>query len=535
MLKRSRLHVIPVATEYEPAMPFSKLRNIAARVDDNAPDVEEFREIPPQFELPRDPARRDKDYVHSVFYDPQRFETFPERLMQGVRDEFPDQPLWQAEPVHVASLHGRMAAYSRSHTDKFLQFGYVAELERPVFGSGPSPKRSLTSQAAWNAFIVNASFAEAIADALRECRGHHDDWLFRDPHANALAPIVGKVNDRIRRERGANAPRTLEPGTTILCKQGTLLAAPRTILRGRRNGSPAVIAYPADPIALNTASTTGRALYGDWTTDTRRQILNRLKQEIRAWRDTGFNPEAFLFWVLQTVAILRVQATDWKGRERRSYVQGDADAKRRDDEIELDLKLTESGLERNDACPIKMRRAPVTARADVISMLAGGIGLEEEAIWRDNEVFRSNLARQDIGSLAGWVGRLKRLHRETLTPSLARLIEEILTDTPVTLQELEMTGDDWSAPRLIRAQFPDDVWQGLVDMALYGERGEMDVEVNYNWNDDPLQQAAILPIEENGNNERVIIHGPLLDLSAPRRAWWREQLEQFRETGSLTI
>lgn len=524
-------------------MPFSELRKAAATVEDHELDEVELRDIPPELEGPRTPAPRDANYVHSVFYDPQRFETFPDQFLQQVREEFPDQPLWQAEPVHVGSLHGRMVAYSRSHTDKFLQFGYVAELETPVFRSGPSLPRSPRSLEAWEAFRVNASFAEAIADALRRCRADYGlNWIFRDPHAHALAPIIGKVDDNFRRERNEDdrddAPagrRAPEPGTTILCRHGTLLVGPRAILRERRIGRPPVIAYPADPVTLKTASKDGRARYSNWTTDTRRQILDRVEQEIRAWCDVGFNPETFLLWSLQTVGILRVQATDWKGRERRNYVQGDAQAKRDDDQAEFRLRLEDSGFRPNNPCPIEMRRAPVTARADVISMLAGGIGLEDEAIWRDNEVLRANLARQDIGSLAGWIGRLKRFHRETLTPCLARLIEEIVTDTPETLHELEMTGDDWSAPRLIRAQFPDDVWQRLVDAALYSERGEIDVEVSYNWNDDPLQQAAILPNEGDGVDGRVIIIGPLLDLNAPRRDWWREQLEQFRQTGSLTI
>jgi hypothetical protein len=524
-------------------MLFSELRKLAAMVDDNQRDVEEFREIPPQFDLPRDPAPGDEAYVHSVFYDPQRFDTFPERLMQEVRDEFPDQPLWQAEPVHVASLHGRMAAYSRSHTDKFLQFGYVAELEPPVFGSGPSLPRSPRSQQAWNAFLVNASFAEAIADALRKCQADYGlDWIFRDPHANALAPIIGKVDDNFRRERDegvggdAHAGRRVpEPGTTILCRQGTLLVAPRAILRERRIGLPPVIAYPADSVTLKTASKDGRAQYSDWTTDTRRQILDRVEQEIRAWCDMDFNPETFLIWILQTVAILRVQASDWKGRERRNYVRGDAQAKRDDDQAEFRLRLEDSSFRPNNPCPIEMKRVPDSARADVISMLAGGIGLEDEAIWRDDDVLRVNWARLDIGSLAGWIGRLKRFHRETLSPSLARLIEEILTDTPNTLQGLEMSGDDWSAPRLIRAQLPDNVWQALIDTALYSEQGEADVEVRYNWNLDPIQPAVIVPAEGDNNDAELIIAGPLLDLNAPRRAWWSQQLEQFRHTGSLTI
>lgn len=505
-------------------MPFSEHRRDAAPLEDYEADAVELRDIPPGWDLPPSPGPRKADYVHSVFYDPQRFETFPDRLLQQVRGEFPDLPLWQTEAVHAASLRGRMAAYSPAAHRKFLRFGYVAELEQAVFGSGKFPKRSLTSQAAWNAFFVNASFAEGIADALRKCRDDYPiNWVFRDPHANALVPIVGLADE--------NAPTR---GTTMLCGHGNLLLAPRAILNERRNGDP-VIGYSADAVTLKTASTRGRAGYGDWSSDTRREILDRLEYEVRAWCNAGLNPEAFLLWVLQTVAILRVQATDFKGRERPAYILGDADAKRRDVEAELDLKLTESGLEQGDDCPIEMRRPPVTARADVISMLAGGIGLEEEAIWRDDEVLRANLARQEIGSLAEWIGRLKRFHRETLSPWHARLIEEILTDTPVTLNELEMTGDDWSAPRLIRAQFPDDVWQGLVDAALYTERGETDVEVSYNWNDDPLQQAAILLNQGERNEERMILTGPLLDLSAARRTWWHGQLEQFRRTGSLTI
>ena len=506
-------------------MPFSELRKDAVVVEDHELDGVEWRHVPPGLEEPRTPVPGDANYVHTVFYDPRHFETFPDRLLDQVRREFPDLPLWQAEAVHAASLRGRMASYSPAAHRKFQRFRYVSELEEPVAGSGRFPKRSLTSQAAWNAFLVNASFAEGIADALRKCRDDYPvNWVFRDPHANALAPVIGLADE--------NAPTR---GTTVLCGHSNLLIAPRAILNERRNGRAPVIGYSADAVTLNTASTSGRAGYGDWSSDNRREILDRLEYEVRTWCNAGFNPEAFLLWVLQTVAILRVQATDWKGRERLTYVQGDADAKRRDDAAELDLKLTESGLERGDDCPIEMRRAPVAARADVISMLAGGIGLEEEAIWRDNEVFRANFARQDIGGLAVWIGRLKRLHRETFRPWHARLIEEILTDTPVTLNELKMTGDDWSGPRLIRAQFPDNVWRALVDAALYGERGEADVDVRYDWNEDPSKPAVIMPMDVDDKEARIAIAGPLLDLSARRRAWWQQQVERFRRTGSLTI
>lgn len=526
-------------------MSFSELRKAAAKAGHYEMDTVDLRDVPPEFELPPDPVLGDRNYVYSVFYDPHRFDEFPERLMREVRDRFPQLPNWQAEPVHIDSLHGRMAAYSQSHTDRFLQFGYVAEIERPIFGSCKAPKRSAASQEAWDAFMVNASFAEAIADAIRKCRDKFKlKLVFRDPIADALAPTVGKVAKKL-----SKAAKKRAPATTILCKSGKLLVPPRDLLAQPRYSRDAVVAYPAEPVTINTVSKTGRerGLYSRWTSDTRIRIRQRVLKEVRAWYlrpEADSSPEAFLLWALQTVAILRVQATDWKARERPSYVLSEAPlcadeaparTKARDDEIEFTKILDGLRGKRTDLVPIQIRRVPVTARTDVISMLAGGIGLEDEAIWRDDHVLRDNLARQDLGSLAEWTGRLKRFHRATLSPALARLIEEILTDTPATLQELEMTGDDWSGPRLIRAQFPDNVWRALVDAALYCERGETDVDVRYNWNDDPTRPAVIVPVDGEDNEAKVVIAGPLLDLSAPRRAWWQQQVEQFRKTGSLTI
>jgi hypothetical protein len=70
---------------------------------------------------------------------------------------------------------------------------------------------------------------------------------------------------------------------------------------------------------------------------------------------------------------------------------------------------------------------------------------------------------------------------------------------------------------------------------LYSERGEADVDVRYVWNDEPTQQAMIAPKKKGDSDATIVIAGPLLDLSAPRRAWWRQRAEQFRETGSLTV
>lgn len=516
-------------------MPFSSLRKIVnesnqMEIDDNE------RDIPPHLLEPPAPRPGDRNYLHSVFYDARRFETFPDRLMAQVRAAFPDQPLWQDEAVHASSLHGRMHVYSSLHTEKFLRDGYVAEIEPATYKGGKAPRRSLASRHAWDAFLVNASFAEAIANAIRRCRDEYPlDLVFPDPMARAVAPIVGKLD----KEKPAIDP-------TVLCRQGTLLLAPSDILTARCVDRPPVIAYPAEPTTLNTISTSGRELYSMWTSDSRLAIRQRVRAEVRAWivhPDPDFDPEAALLWVLQTVAILRIQATDWKGRERRSYVSKDPDprvigarrSRAQDDQIEFAKLLDGLRDGDDDVCPIEIRRAPVSARADVISALAGGIGLEDEAIWRDDLVHRDNLARQDLGSLAAWVGRLKRFHSATLSVALARLIEEIVTDSPTTLLELDMTGDDWSGARLVRVQLPDHIWRALFEAVLYSDRGETEIEVRYEWNDVPTEPAVIVPPKAGDDDTIITIVGPLLDLNPARRAWWRQQVGQFRATGSLTI
>jgi hypothetical protein len=516
-------------------MPLSSLRKTTK--EPNQMEIyDDDRDIPAHL-LPPPAARPgDRNYLHSVFYDARRFETFPDRLMAQVRAAFPDQPLWQNEAVHASSLHGRMHVYSSLHTEKFRRDGYVAEIEPATYKGGKAPRRSPVSQDAWDAFLVNASFAEAIADAIRRCRDEHRlDVVFRDPIASAVAPIVGKLD----RDNPAIDP-------TVLCHQGALLLGPGAILTTPCADHPPVIAYPAEPTTVSTTSKSGRELYSLWTSDSRLTIRQRVLEEVQAWivhPDPDFDPEAALLWALQTVAILRVQATDWKGRERRDYVSRDPDSraigawrsKAQDDQVEFTKLLDGLRDGNDDVCPIEIRRAPVTARADVISALAGGVGLEDEAIWRDDSVHRDNLARQDLGSLAAWVGGLKRFHRATLTVALAQLIEEIVTDTPTTLQELEMTGDDWSGARLVRVQLPDHVWQVLFEAVLYGEHGQTEIEVLYEWNDVPTEPAVIVA-PGAGHDDRVItIVGPLLDLTPARRAWWRQQVGQFRATGSLTI
>lgn len=516
-------------------MPLSSLRK-AADESNEMERYEDDQDIPPHLVEPPPARPGDLNYVHSVFYDPQRFETFPERLLTQVRAAFPNQPLWQPEAVHAASLHGRMKVFSSLQTEKFLRDGYVAEIEPATFKSGKAPKRSLTSQKAWDAFLVNASFAEAIAEAIRRSRGgHRPDYVFQDPIKSALAPIVGKV------DRGNPA---IDP--TVLCRQGSLLLAPLAILTAPLADNASVIAYPAEPTTVNTVSKSGRELYSLWTSDSRDAIRRRVIMEVQSWvahPEPDFDPEAALLWVLQTVAILRVQATDWKGRERRSYVVRDPDSRvvgawlsrAQDDQIEFASLLDGLRGGNDEVCPLEIRRAPVTAQADVIAALAGGIGLEDEAIWRDDFVHRDNLARQDLGSLAAWIGQLKRFHHATLSVALARLIEEIVTDSPTTLLELDRTGDDWSGARLVRAQLPDHIWTTLFNAVLHTDRGETEVEVRYKWNDVPTERAVIVPPNAGDDDTVITIAGPLLDLGPARRAWWRQQVGQFRATGSLTI
>ncbi|TYO64270.1 hypothetical protein FXV83_23155 [Bradyrhizobium hipponense] len=490
-------------------------------------------EIPAHLHLDEPPRPWDAEYTHSVFFNPDRFPTDAERdeLLERVRRQFPENLRWCLEPVSALTLHGRMHIYSAHHTTLFEQNGYVAEIEPPRFKSGPRATRSLRSQQAWDAFYANCTIAEAVVDAwLRLPAGLRARTVFEDLRVDAVAPMVGRLDD--------NAPTK---GASVLYNYHGMLVAPRGLLASRREGGEPWIAYPAEPVTLRTAFANGRRVLNAWTSDDRRSIRQRIYKEIRAWSELQrgqFRIDAIVLWIAQTLGILRVQATEWKLREKPSYVrsgtrefEGDEHAfPTKADFVREEFRSLTDGLRGelpNFRAPI-IKRPPVTARADVISLLAGGIGLEDEAIWRDDRIHRDNLARQELGYLASWIGELKRFHRATLTAGVARLMEEVVSEEPASLQELDMTNDDLSGPRLIKAQFPVAVWRQTLDFAAEALQHSDGIEIQYRWNDNPTDPVAVLR-----DNDTIVIVGPLLDLSAERRAGWATRADRFQETRSL--
>jgi hypothetical protein len=476
---------------------------------------------------------RDAEYPHSVFFNPDRFPTDAERdeLLERVRRQFPEHLRWSLEPVSALTLHGRMHIYSAYHTWLFQQNGYVAEIEPPRFKSGPRAPRSLRSQQAWDAFYANCTIAEAVIDAwLTLPPARFENTIFRDPLVDAIAPIIGRFDD--------NAP-----DASVLYSYHNLLVAPRGLRSSRRAGGGPWIAYHAEPVTVNMAFMNGRKVLNAWTSDDRRSIRRRINKEIQAWYEHPGEPfriDAIILWIAQTLGVLRVQATEWKLRERPSYVrsgtrefEGDEHAfPTKADFVREEFRSLTDGLRRGvvNFCAPTIKRPPVTARADVISLLAGGIGLEDEAIWRDEHVCRDNMARQELGYLASWIGELKRFHRATLTAHVARLMEEVISDVPAGLQELSMTYDDWSGPRLIRAQFPMVVWRQMLDFAAEALQDRDRVELQYRWNENPTDPVAVLR-----ENDSIVIIGPLLDLSAERRAAWVDRADVLRATRSLSV
>lgn len=494
-------------------------------------------DIPAHHHLNRAPQPWDAEYTHAVFFDPNRFPTDADRdeLVERVRRKFPKHLRWSAEPASAATLHGRMHIYSAYHTKLFQQDGYIAEIEPPRFKSGPRAQRSLRSQEAWDAFYANCTIAEAVVDAWRKLpAGPRANTVFEDPLADAIAPMVGRLDDNDQAR-----------GASVLYNYHGMLVAPRGLLSSRREGAEPWIAYPAEPVTVKTASTNGRSrkVLNAWTSDDRRSIRQRIHKEIRAWsklQGDQFRIDAIVLSIAQTLGILRVQATEWKLREKPSYVRSGTREFESDehafptkaDFVREEFRSLTDGLREGLAnfCAPTIKRPPVTARADVVSLLAGGIGLEDEAIWRDDQVCRNNMARQELGYLASWIERLKRFHRATLTAGVARLMEEIVSEEPASLQELEMTYDDWSGPRLIKAQFPVEVWRRMLDFAAEALQDSDEIEIQYRWNDNPTDPVAVLR-----DNNTIVIVGPLLDLSAERRAGWATRADRFQETRSLRV
>lgn len=507
-------------------MGLAPLRAIAATFDNDETDNEyDGPDIPAHLDEPPPLQPWDADYTHCVFFDPDRFPTDAERdeLLARVRRQFPEHLRWCLDPVSAAALHGRMNIYSAYHTRVFQQNGYVAEIEPPRFESGP-PARSIRSQEAWDAFVVNAVIMEAIIDACRKLPPERQrNLVFRNALRDALTPICGLMD---------NADQTR--GRNVLCDLGGLLVAPRSFDRKQT-------VFPADPVTWKWALKAGRTRFASFHAPTRRAIRRRADLEIRAWSELledDFNIDGLILWSTQNLALLRLQATEWKFRERPGYVKSgtalfaghpDARATKRDYSTEhLQHIQNDLWVGGNYLAPAVTR--PFTSVLDDIrSILAGGIGLEDETIWRDDLTLRQSYSSGSLEAVAGWVSKLKRMHHATLTESMAILIQEVVTDELDHLAELT-DKDGQSALRLVRSQFPDAIWREILSIAINAPDHINAFEIRYRWNDNPTDPIAL---ERDG--DAIVIVGPMIDLRTHDHALWGRRAEIFRDRGSLTI
>lgn len=465
---------------------------------------------------------RDADYTHSVFFDPDRFRTQTERdeLLRRVSAEFPAHLKWCLDPVSVATLHGRIDIYSAYHTKAFENDGYVAEIEAPQFWP---PKRSVRCKRAWDAFFVHAEILEAVAISCRQLPGlRRRNLVFRDVFLGVLTPICG-LTENGDRTRGAN----------ILCSLEGLFVPPRTFDQAR-------IAHPADPFTASTASKNGREQMKSFYGPRRIDIRDRVKIEITAWSNyynDRFSIDGIILSCAQSLALLRVQATEWSYRERRDYAasgtaiyatEKNAQATKGAHSVQHLHGYQENlRLAAYQFAP-DMRRPMANVLDDVKSILAGGIGLEDEAIWKDDQTLRDSYSPQLLESVAVWVSRLKRMHHVALTGFMAGLIREIITGELNHLKEL--MGDGLSALRLVRSQLPMAVWWGILNTAIRAPDHVNEIDVRYRWNDNPTDPVAV---ERDGRS--IVVVGPMIDMRISNHAIWTRRAELFRGRGTLTV
>jgi hypothetical protein len=475
---------------------------------------------------PPEPQLGEPNYVHSIFYDAARFptESHQHAVLETVRNRFPDLD-WVMSPSTVPRLHMDMPLFAESHARQFENDGFVAELERPRPKSGPR-QRLQRGQQAWDAFLANVVIADAIAYVCRKRPAvRRGNVIFPRPMNSAFIPMLGK---------STKADKAI--GTSILVADGEFLTAARTF---SRNG----IGYPAQPVTYNSALKDGRAAFGAWTSDTRRAVRRRVELELQAWADhlgDQFSADGLILWAAQTLGLLRIQATEWKFRERVDYVLSGAPAFLRnglahatrqeysDDQMQEMTAEIEATLNAAQFAPA-LRRPADSALSDVVSILAGGIGLSDEQVDTDQSVARAHSARHGLGAVAEWVGRLRRFHHAMLTPDLAALLREAVTGEAFDLRELEWSGDDWSGPDLIRSQFPDATWMELLGYAEDCFEESESIEVRYAWNANPVDPPTV-----TRDGRVVIVTGPFLAIDLRVTGQWARKAERFRERRALT-
>jgi hypothetical protein len=514
-------------------MSFETLRITAATLNsDEAENQYDGPDIPAHLDEASPLQPWDADYTHCVFFDPDRFPTDAQRdeLLEGVRRRFPAHLRWRPDPVSVETLHGRMHIYCAYHARHFEEHGYVPEIEPPQFGKGHQA-RSIRSERAWHAFLVYAVIAEAIIDACRKLPAdRRQNLVFVDATADALIPICGAANEADGRLGGRN----------VLCRVEGLLVAPRTFNQERT-------LFPALSVTRRSAITPGAAHLASFYSppgraDRRRDTIRRRADlEVRAWSDflaERFSPDGLVLWYTQNLALLRIQATDWAFRERPPYVKsgtqqfaGDPDARATKKDFaaeEFEQMVNDLRVPRDFVAP-KILRPFLSVRDDVRSILAGGIGLEDEAIWQDDDALRHAYSPQLLEIVAAWISELRRMRPVTLTGPIASLIQEIVTGELDDLNELT-DNDGQAALLLVRRQFPNAIWRQILDIAINAPDHINALEVRYRWNDNPTD-----PIVLERDGDAIVIVGPMIDLRAHNHAFWTRRAEMFRDRGSLTI
>jgi hypothetical protein len=516
----------------------------AASKNSNADDDSDFYDPRPpvDFDEPKPPQPGDREYSHFVLYDEARFPTDGDRerllalaracpredLIAGAEAEPADLP-WILVPARAEGLSIEEQLCTK--TSRFQDQGYILEINRLRLGRRRPPRLN-PSRAAWNAFFANVVMADAILTACRELPPHRrGNFIFRNAQDDVLVPIIGKRNKD-----------DFERGTTILAEHRGLLAAPRTFDAER-------VAYPADAHTFAAALKNGRCkALPVWSINGRYEIIERMKIEIAAWAAAlghEFSMDGLVLRAAQVVGLLRIQATDWALREKNGYVMSGTQwtdhrarapqtkeryAEKEHESIMDGLQPPGNEPQGNFVMPT-IKRPPDSAVRDVLSILAGGIGLADEAASRDEFIAQMNWSRSALGGLADWVSRLRRFHRESLTRPIADLIREMMTGEGYDLDDLHVVGSDiWSAAGLIRSQFPDQVWNTMIEYAEHHLENAPWIDVRYRWNDNPVEPPTIEP-----QDEALVISGPLLTMNAQAQRQWAQHAELFRQQGALTV
>lgn len=499
------------------------------RADDNA----EYGEPPyPGFDFEEPPPRLgDTAYIHSVVFNADRFpaERDQDALLAKTQARFPNLQ-WTLYPAKLESLPQVLRVHSEAHAEHFRNHGFVTEIHRPGFKTGVR-KRTPLCQQAWDALCARSVLAEAIVDACEDLpRRRCQNEIFPNAKMSALAPILGKSEDD---DDG--------PGTLILTRDNGLLLAPRSF-------GAQIPCYWAQPITLKSAFGEGRRVLSQFTSDSRDAIRRRVQFEVTSWSEYlegGISLDGLALRAAQELALLRVQATDWKLREEAGYVLSGvplfaADRRAREtkeqyvrerfedivDAIRQRLADEVADGGRTRYLMPELVRFPENTELDTHSYLLGGIGLPNEDAMYDDEAARMGCGRSGVAALADWTSRLKRFHEERLDGATAQAIIDMMTGEP----DAYLSPNDEVGLALVRSQLPDAIWNGLIAEARNCPDGTQWVNVYYRWNENPLDAPRI---EHEGT--AVVVFGSLLGLTQEINETWSQAAQQFADRNSLVL